>query len=774
MSLDQAHEQSDQGPIVGVRGAVQQKWHHLTVEMWDVLGALIRRLDFGRATLLFDTQPVTCAGARAHPPGALATPIGSSGTAAEFCASTDGAQPARLASTTGSCRLEVSHAVAWSSVAGGRSQPPPAAGYSGGYLWRRLAVDYNNSPSVPGRHCSVTPLVSSAAVISIAPPSRPPPPPPPAAWSTSSASWLPAMGLLGAVAVPGDACGALPPPTGLPACRPPRAASVASAAAAMAAAAASADCRHSSGRRSPEPEFEAVSEPGAAGDRSSSPPPLPSPPVAKAAAPVAAAVVARFRVALDALPVAVCRPAAALTETPAHFLRSRLLPRVDPIGDEDEEEDGVAAAAEATTSASPVTAAADDIDSEEEGAFYGVDLGAVASRLWEFHAALPRVRPHFAVKCNPDPVVVSLLAALGASFDCASEPEIDMVAAALGGDSAAVRDRVVYANPCKAASHVAFARSAGVSLTTFDNADELVKMAAVAPDARLLLRIATEDAAALCPLSSKFGAALADVPELLRFGARLGLSIVGVAFHVGSGCTSLASYATALNASRAVFDTAAALGLPPMTVLDIGGGFPGFDGDSSITFDEIVAVVRPLIDELFAPEVDVIAEPGRYLVTSAYSLATQVLSRRFGWPADGGDGRGAGEVATPHAATTVQYHLGDGVYGSFKDAVILGVHFPPRVLAAGTAFAGAGLVRQPIHQGGDGAAHGGDGGLLVLASTLCGPTNDPLDVVARGVPLPLLSVGDWLYFDNMGAYTTSLCTGTDDTTRPPLYYYSSV
>lgn len=582
------------------------------------------------------------------------------------------------------------------------------------------------------------------------------------------------MGLLGAVAVPADPCGGLLPPTGLAAGRPPTAASVASTATAVAAAVASADCQHSSGRWSPEPEFEAVSEPGAAGDRSASPPPLPSPPVAKTAVPVSAVVVARFRAALDALPVAVCRPAAALTMTPAHFLRSRLLPRVDAIRDDEEEEDDGMAAADAMTLASAVAAAADESDSEEEGAFYGVDLGAVASRLWEFHAALPRVRPHFAVKCNPDPVVVSLLAALGASFDCASEPEIAMVAATLGGDPAAVRDRVVYANPCKAASHVAFARSVGVALTTFDNADELVKMAAVAPEARLLLRIATEDAAALCPLSSKFGAALADVPGLLRFGARLGLSIVGVAFHVGSGCTSLASYATALDASRAVFDTAAALGLPPMTVLDIGGGFPGFDGDSSITFDEIVAVVRPRIDELFAPEVDVIAEPGRYLVTSAYSLATQVLSRRLGRPADWGDGCGRGEAAAPHAAATVQYHLGDGVYGSFKDAVILGVHFPPRVLATGTSFAGAGRARQSLHQGGEGATLGGDDGPLVLPSTLCGPTNDPLDVVARGVPLPLLSVGDWLYFDNMGAYTTSLCTGTDETARPPLYYYSSV
>lgn len=748
----------------------------------------------GRATSC-GARALTSPSAREHPSRAHARPIGNGWGTVDSCATTDGAQdgelPDRLASTPRRYRLGASHPC--SRVVFGRRRAEPTTAFGWRALWGVLAalavvaaavaeaavaaeaaavIAAVASPLlVPCCHFIVTPaLFSAVAVVFIAPSPRPPPPPLPAAWSTSSASWLPAMGLLGTVAVPADPRGGLSPSTGLAVGRPPTVAAVASAAAAVAAAAASATCRGS-----PEPEFEAVSDPGTAGDRSASPPPLPSSPMTKTAAPVAAAMVARFRVALDALPVAVCRPAAGLTEAPAHFLRSRLLPRVDAIGDEEEEENSVAAVVEATAMAtSAVPAAADDRDSELEGAFYGVDLGAVASRLWEFHAALPRVRPHFAVKCNPDPVVVSLLAALGVSFDCASEPEIAMVAAALGDDPTAVRDRVVYANPCKAASHLAFARSVGVALTTFDNADELVKMAAVAPNARLLLRIATEDSAALCPLSSKFGAALADVPMLLRLGVRLGLSIVGVAFHVGSGCTSLASYTTALDASRVVFDIAVSMGLPSMSVLDIGGGFPGFDGDSSITFDEIVAVVRPRIDKLFPPEVDVIAEPGRYLVTSAYSLATQVLSRRFSRPTDVGDGREAGEFASPHATTTVQYHLGDGVYGSFKDAVILGVHFPPRVLAAGTAFAGAGLSRRPLHPMGDGATQGGDDGPLVLPSTLCGPTNDPLDVVARGVPLPLLSVGDWLYFDNMGAYTTSLCTGIDDTAKPPLYYYSSV
>jgi ornithine decarboxylase len=383
-------------------------------------------------------------------------------------------------------------------------------------------------------------------------------------------------------------------------------------------------------------------------------------------------------------------------------------------------------------------------------AVYAVDLGVVAARHAEFVAALPRVVPHYAVKCNPDPVVVCVLAALGANFDCASVEEIELVAGAGGVPRAELGRRVVYANPCKQRGHLKHAAAAGVELTTFDCEDELVKVREVHPRARLLLRIAVEDSSALCPLSSKYGAALTEVPALLRAARRLGLNVVGAAFHVGSGCTSVQAYVEALRGARSVFDEALRAGLPPLTVLDIGGGFPGHDGESPVTFREIARVVTRTVDALFDSSVRVIAEPGRYYVAHAFNLATLVLSRR---PARAG---------RPCALI-----IGDGVYGSFKDALLLNLRFTPDGVIDG----------KPCWEGGGGGGGGGgqetvDAAAWGAAATLYGPTGDARDVVSRNVPIPgSVAAGDWLYFLNMGAYTVSLATAFNSTAGPERHYY---
>jgi ornithine decarboxylase len=390
---------------------------------------------------------------------------------------------------------------------------------------------------------------------------------------------------------------------------------------------------------------------------------------------------------------------------------------------------------------------ASERDGQGATAFYAVDLGAVVRRFADFTAAMPRVTPYFAVKCNPDPAVVRVLAAVGAHFDCASTEEIELVqrAGAMARDE--MDSRIVFANPCKQRSHLKQAASLGVGLMTFDGEDELLKVRDLHPRARLLLRIAVEDSHALCPLSSKYGASMEDVPNLLLAAHRLGLTVVGVAFHVGSGCTSVLAYVEALHRARQVFDHAARLGLPPLSTVDIGGGFPGFDGECPITFREIAVTVNDALAELFGPSVRVIAEPGRYFVAAAYSLATQVLSRRSGC-----------------VEGTSAIVIGDGVYGSFKDALLLDLSFSPNGHIPGGGRAGGGEVLDAPLQTSTARASAG--------TTLYGPTGDARDVVARNVPLPLAMVpGDWLYFHNMGAYTISLATAFNSMTRPHLHYY---
>eukprot|EP00912_Choanoflagellata_sp_UC4_P000961 UC4_evm1s593 len=56
--------------------------------------------------------------------------------------------------------------------------------------------------------------------------------------------------------------------------------------------------------------------------------------------------------------------------------------------------------------------------------FFVVDLADVHQKLIDWHKLLPRVEPHYAVKCNGDPCVLKALESLGTGFDCASQAEI--------------------------------------------------------------------------------------------------------------------------------------------------------------------------------------------------------------------------------------------------------------------------------------------------------------------------------------------------------------
>lgn len=130
---------------------------------------------------------------------------------------------------------------------------------------------------------------------------------------------------------------------------------------------------------------------------------------------------------------------------------------------------------------SSILADAQDVD---ESAFFTADLSLVLSHLHLWRAHLPTITPFYAVKCNPDPYVLRLLAGSGAGFDCASAGEIRQVLSMFssGEERKRVgRDRVVFANPCKAASFIRGARKEGVEMMTFDNHDELLKIAKLYP-----------------------------------------------------------------------------------------------------------------------------------------------------------------------------------------------------------------------------------------------------------------------------------------------------
>ncbi|MCI4382449.1 hypothetical protein PGIGA_G00015070 [Pangasianodon gigas] len=282
--------------------------------------------------------------------------------------------------------------------------------------------------------------------------------------------------------------------------------------------------------------------------------------------------------------------------------------------------------------------------SDDKDAFYVADLGDVLKKHLRWARTLPRVTPFYAVKCNDSRPVVETLATLGAGFDCASKTEIQLVQS-LGVEPS----RIIYANPCKQVSQIKYASAHGVQMMTFDSEVELMKVARSHDNAKLVLRIATDDSKAVCRLSVKFGATLKSSRLLLERAKELGLDIIGVSFHVGSGCTDPQTYAQAIADARYVFDMGAELGYS-MTLLDIGGGFPGSD-DSKLKFEEITAVINPALDKYFPADcgVRIIAEPGRFYVASAYTLAVNIIAKKVNMKEQSGSDDPPGSLAPLHS-----------------------------------------------------------------------------------------------------------------------------
>ncbi|KAI8388374.1 pyridoxal-dependent decarboxylase [Radiomyces spectabilis] len=356
-------------------------------------------------------------------------------------------------------------------------------------------------------------------------------------------------------------------------------------------------------------------------------------------------------------------------------------------------------------------------ETDQENAFFVGDLGEVYRQHLRWQALLPRIQPFFAVKSNPDPMVVKLLASLGLGFDCASKSEIQQVLDVCGDPT-----RIIYANPCKQASFIRYAAQQNVAKMTFDNAEELHKIKMLYPNAELVLRILTDDSKSLCQLGLKFGAPLDTVEHLLQTAKDLELNVIGVSFHVGSGCLDEHAFSDAVLRARRVFDQGQAMGFN-FTLLDVGGGFPGADIQDGITFEKVAAVLGPAVDQLFPPEVRVIAEPGRYFVSSAFTICTHVIGRRT--------------VQTEvDENASYMYYVNDGMYGSFNCILFDHQVVQPKVLRKGDTYMYGEKVESPE-----------------FTCSVWGPTCDSIDCLTNASRLPLLEEGDWMYWENMGAYT---------------------
>uniref|UniRef100_A0AAX7UXF9 Orn/DAP/Arg decarboxylase 2 N-terminal domain-containing protein n=1 Tax=Astatotilapia calliptera TaxID=8154 RepID=A0AAX7UXF9_ASTCA len=364
-------------------------------------------------------------------------------------------------------------------------------------------------------------------------------------------------------------------------------------------------------------------------------------------------------------------------------------------------------------------------------------LYSVVKRHLQWISLLPRVKPFYAVKCNNTTAVLKMLSALDTGFDCASKAEIEL-ALSLGVKP----DDIIYAHTTKPLSHIRYACAHRVNLMTFDNEEELLKISLVHPQAKLVIRIAVDDSKSMVRLSPKFGARLPTVRQLLGRARELNLEVVGVSFHVGSGCTRSSAFRQAIEDARRVFDVASVLGFQ-MRLLDIGGGFSKI-GDFQEKFEEFSEVINGSLDEFFPPVsgLEVIAEPGRYYVESAFTLAVNVIAKRVVVEDRANKCAGVAVISGSCPERVMMYYINDGVYGSMSC-----ITFDPLITSLQAV-----KKSEPRY-----------------CSVIWGPTCDSIDKITESYWIPELYVGDWLLVDNMGAYTVSVTTDFNSFEKAHIY-----
>ena len=344
-----------------------------------------------------------------------------------------------------------------------------------------------------------------------------------------------------------------------------------------------------------------------------------------------------------------------------------------------------------------------------------IDHDALRRAYREFRRHLPRIQVYYAVKANPDPLIVRTLFKEGASFDVASMPEFMIVYENIRRMLPKKRqdwiwDKIIYANPTKPTDTLE-QLNRYKPLVTFDNREEIHKIKRHAPNAGLALRLKVPNTGAMVELSSKFGALPGEAVDLILEADRVGLTVEGISFHVGSQTTNFENYVQALNLTANIFQEARDRGYTKMNLLDIGGGFPAPYDSSVRPFRELAKVINTELDRLFPKDIQVLAEPGRFLAAVCGTSIASIIGKAVR------DGKAS-------------YYINDGVYHTYSGVIFDHCKYPVKAFKRGP-------------------------------TSLCsvfGPTCDALDVVSMAENLPNLERGDFVYSVNIGAYSHASAT----------------
>ena len=353
-----------------------------------------------------------------------------------------------------------------------------------------------------------------------------------------------------------------------------------------------------------------------------------------------------------------------------------------------------------------VRATIDDLQpSEPVFCINPAELRAAAKRFSSFPG-----RALYAVKCNPDPFVLKTLFDAGITdFDVASIDEVRLIDSLFGKAAGQFFNNPAKTRPAIRSASTEF----GIRFYTADSVaeiDKILEEAVSEKDLIIAVRLLTVAKDARYILSTKFGADVEEAVQMLNHISKSGAK-TGISFHVGSQCLAPQAFSSALS----LVDKVARKARVPLSVLNVGGGFPApYPGDEVRGLEYYFShIVRGRRDLQLPSGCLVVCEPGRSLVATAGTVILQVVNRR-----------------------DRSIFVNDGVFGTLQEL-------------------GHPKERRPLtlHRRGSSPSS------RTAEFKVYGPTCDSNDVL--GAPFVLaedVREGDWIEVGMMGAYSLSMRT----------------
>lgn len=368
------------------------------------------------------------------------------------------------------------------------------------------------------------------------------------------------------------------------------------------------------------------------------------------------------------------------------------------------------------------------VDQRFKGSVFINNIGKVLDSVDTWRRYLPKIEMFFNISANSDPVLIRILNSYGIKFSCSTGPEIESLI-----DQNVLSSSIIYSGLCKLSRHIRTAAVNRVDYICFGTVAELKRIVSIHPKAKLFLRfnvqnVVLEDSNELNNFAAN---GVDEITNILQHAHDLNAHIYGLYFDLPDN-SSVENYQYSFQLLKNIIYLAKECFDFNIECVNIGSGVPLFDIGENSLFTNFVNEINKFSDDY--PMVELIAEPGEFVIQNAINLCCSVIGKR--------------EVFDDSGDKTMFYYLNDGLYGSLSN--ILYHQYQPDVFI---------LKQEPFDD---------QTNFDSFKTCLWGPTCDSMDKICTFDDFPCLDVGDLVFFKNVGLYSGS-CASTFNGFDIPQY-----